>query len=90
MSLVKDISLYILSVIGVGVIFFVIDISSGGPDNPEGGDELTNLFGLLPDGFFSDTFAPYDSVIFNMVLGLVIVATIISIIWKIILWSRTD
>lgn len=84
-SLVKDIFLSIVAVVIVIVVFFLFDEPTNQEDT-----ELSSLFGLLPDGFFSGTFAPFDMVIFNIITALVIIYTIFYIIWRIISWSVSN
>jgi len=85
-SLVKDIILSILAVVFVVVVFFLFDA----PSNQESDTELSSLFGLLPDGFFTETFAPYNMAVFNIVTALVIIYTLIYISWRIISWSVSN
>ncbi|QQK79282.1 hypothetical protein HUG20_04850 [Salicibibacter cibi] len=89
-SLVKDICLSILAVAAVIVVFFLIDRSSWEPNRSESENLLRNLYALLPDGLFTETFAPFDMVEFNIVTALIIIATIMSIIWQVISWIQGE
>ncbi|QQK75319.1 hypothetical protein HUG15_06755 [Salicibibacter cibarius] len=85
-SLIKDICLSMLAVVAVIVVFFLIDRSSWEPNTRESENLFSNLYELLPDELFTETFAPFDMVEFNFVTALVAIATFMSIIGQVMSW----
>ncbi|SDJ29730.1 YfzA family protein [Natribacillus halophilus] len=86
-SLVRDIFLSILTVVVVILVFFLVDISPWEPNRSESENLFGNLFELLPDGLFTETFAPYDMVEFNVVTALVVIGVGMSIVWQVLSWA---
>lgn len=83
-SLLKSTFWAILPAIVVAIVLFLVDRSSLELNVREKDNVATNFMGLFPERFFSETFAPYELPLFNLILGLVIAFTIIVVVWQVI------